>query len=185
MQVTLRHRQEVAGLTGSQLNHFIDCRVEFSEEEKAIITTRGLGTQYSITVPPARPTGSGMAMDGLAGGCSRIVGGGFGILGALFVFAPMMAGESVPPMLFMGLGMLAISAVIFGTMITAHTRHNATLTDQSWGLDAFVASPMFTVYAESYDTAKYYDEKIRLELATIKDAIVRNIDIKKTETFEL
>jgi hypothetical protein len=37
MRVTIEHREESAGILGSTKHHFVDCSVEFSEEEKAII----------------------------------------------------------------------------------------------------------------------------------------------------
>ena len=40
MQVTLRHRQAGAA------RFFVDCEIQFSEEEKAIIYQRGLGEAH-------------------------------------------------------------------------------------------------------------------------------------------
>ena len=42
MRITFNHREETAGLTGNDHHYFLDCEVLFSEEEKAIVQTRGL-----------------------------------------------------------------------------------------------------------------------------------------------
>lgn len=185
MQVTIRHRQVDAGVTLPRQDHYVDCRVDFNEEEKAIILTRGLGSQYSLTVPSAMPMGAGMDMRGGTGGCLKVVGIISGGLGVLFLLALAADGNIVPPILIMGIFFILVSVACFGTMISAQSRRNTSFRDQSWTLGQFVANPTFTVYAADFDQAKYYDELIRMRLSEIKDAITRNIELKQTETFEL
>src|SRR5438132_2151850 len=48
MRVTIEHREHAAGVTGMTRNHYVDCTVEFSEEEKPIVGQRGLSKE-SIT----------------------------------------------------------------------------------------------------------------------------------------
>jgi hypothetical protein len=54
MRVVVEHRQQVTGL-GSKISQFVDCTVQFSEEEKAIIRKRGLGDHVMVLDPPTPP----------------------------------------------------------------------------------------------------------------------------------
>src|SRR6516162_5854368 len=53
MRVTIDHRQQTTGLGGTQ-SQFVDCTVQFSEEERAIIKFRGL-TDHLIVLDNPRP----------------------------------------------------------------------------------------------------------------------------------
>jgi hypothetical protein len=54
MRVVIEHRQVVTGL-GGKISQFVDCTVQFSEEEKAIIKKRGLGDHIIVLDPPTPP----------------------------------------------------------------------------------------------------------------------------------
>jgi hypothetical protein len=54
MRVVIEHRQQVTGL-GSKISQFVDCTVQFSEEEKAIINTRWLVDHIIVLDPPSPP----------------------------------------------------------------------------------------------------------------------------------
>jgi hypothetical protein len=54
MRVVIEHRQVVTGL-GSKISQFVDCTVQFSEEEKAIVKKRGLGDHIIVLDPPTPP----------------------------------------------------------------------------------------------------------------------------------
>jgi hypothetical protein len=54
MRVVIDHRQLLTGL-GSKISQFVDCTVQFSEEEKAIIKKRGLGDHIIVLDPPTPP----------------------------------------------------------------------------------------------------------------------------------
>src|SRR5580693_6326833 len=56
MRVTTEHRQQTTGL-GSTQSQFVDCTVQFSEEEKAIIAVRGL-YDHLIVLDNPRPSPS-------------------------------------------------------------------------------------------------------------------------------
>src|SRR5262249_39422434 len=49
MRVTMRHREEGTGITGKWRNYFVDCVIEFSEEELAIIRARSLYDQIVVS----------------------------------------------------------------------------------------------------------------------------------------
>src|ERR1700733_12241873 len=54
MRVTIDHRQQNTGL-GSTISQFVECTVQFSEEEKAIIRVRGLNDHIIVLDPPSPP----------------------------------------------------------------------------------------------------------------------------------
>src|SRR3984893_19085909 len=54
MRVTISHRQRTTGLGGTQ-SQFVDCTVQFSEEEKAIIKVRGLSDHLIVLDNPRPP----------------------------------------------------------------------------------------------------------------------------------
>ena len=54
MRVTIDHRQITTGLGGTQ-SQFVDCTVQFSEEEKAIIDVRGLKDHLIVLDNPRPP----------------------------------------------------------------------------------------------------------------------------------
>jgi hypothetical protein len=54
MRVVIDHRELLTGL-GSKISQFVDCTVQFSEEEKAIIKKRGLNDHIIVLDPPTPP----------------------------------------------------------------------------------------------------------------------------------
>jgi hypothetical protein len=54
MRVTIDHRQQTTGL-GSTQSQFVECTVQFSEEEKAIIGVRGLFDHLIVLDNPRPP----------------------------------------------------------------------------------------------------------------------------------
>jgi hypothetical protein len=42
MRVTIEHREETSGLLRNHKEYYVDCRVEFSEEERSVIKERNL-----------------------------------------------------------------------------------------------------------------------------------------------
>src|ERR1700688_2363890 len=81
MRVTIEHRQQTTGL-GSSQSQFVDCLVQFSEEEKAIIRVRGLHDHIIVLDPPSPPpTYREYMTAGILRGFSPLAGVvGFGLL---------------------------------------------------------------------------------------------------------
>lgn len=50
MRVAIEHREGAPGLPNNQRSYYLDCDIDFSEEEKAVIRRRGLGDHF-ITIP--------------------------------------------------------------------------------------------------------------------------------------
>jgi hypothetical protein len=82
MRVVIEHRQQVTGL-GSKISQFVDCTVQFSEEEKAIIKKRGLGDHIIVLDPPTPPpTYREYMTAGILQGFAPL----FAIIGLCFIF---------------------------------------------------------------------------------------------------
>ena len=45
MRVTIEHREQASGVTGKHKDCYVDCKVEFNEEERAIVKARDLWTE--------------------------------------------------------------------------------------------------------------------------------------------
>jgi hypothetical protein len=180
MQVTIRHRQETAGLAGNKCRFYVDCDVRFSEEEKAIIRERGLG-ERAITLPPAFPQGSGVDPDSVRSSLLRFASRGCVVFGLITT----AVGEAMK--FGAGLGVLIMLGG-FGIFVfrkSAEGRNETSYSDQTISLARLVANPVVTVYAGDLNEAEFVDGKIRSELSYLKGFLTGNTRVKEVETFEL
>src|SRR5580692_10469222 len=105
MRVTTEHRQQTTGL-GSSQSQFVECTVQFSEEEKAIIRVRGLHDHIIVLDPPSPPptyreymtAGILRGFSPLAGVVgvtlfmsSMFIGGAYALLGVFLFFGSPLA----------------------------------------------------------------------------------------------
>ena len=70
MRVTIEHREQTAGVIGSKKDCYVDCTVEFSEEERAIIKERDLYRE-GFTVRTSTPVPSSTAFFAIYLGAMR------------------------------------------------------------------------------------------------------------------
>ena len=71
MRVTIEHREATTGVLNNHKDCYVDCTVNFSEEERAIIKARDLYRE-GFTVRTSTPLPSGSSM--LGTGLMRFVG---------------------------------------------------------------------------------------------------------------
>jgi hypothetical protein len=181
VRVTITHRQE-DGLLPSAKRHYVDCSILFSEEEKAVIRERGLGSHY-ITVDPELPPPAASSptiarlLTALAPlvflvGCVAGVGmslagngrGGDGVGGSL-AFA-------------------ALAMFLGGIALNRHIRV-AERPQQTVPLSRLLNNPTFSVYALDNARAKAVDVELRETLVRLKEGLFVNRDKIAAETFEL
>jgi len=172
VRVTIEHREEAAGFSGQKRNYFVDCTVDLSEEEKAIISARGLQKHF-ITVPPAEPPRTAGAFMGA--GALR----GFGPIIAVagFIFGLFGGGVLAGLMLFGGLGMVA-----WGFMSDTKDKFYG---DQTITLGRLVTHPNIRVWSPNPANAKSTDQSIREQLANLKENLKESAAIPAKQTFEL
>jgi len=180
MRVTIEHREESAGVTRRKRNYFLDCKVELSEEERAIVKARGLQDQ-SFPIDAATPDVSNAAFIGT--GFIRGVGGlliGGGIMLIYFVFFTSWAGPLMGWMIFIG---IALSA--YGWIRENRQEWRDNRPKQQIKLGRLMSRPAFTVYSPDPSYAKHLEEEIRTHLAAMKQLLAESAEIKAKQTFEL
>lgn len=181
MRVSITHRVE-DGLLPSTKHYYVDCTVLFSEEEKAIIRTRGLGSHYIVTDPDSPPPAAMLNMIArllkifapmvFVGGCTA----GIGVtLADRNHTADAIAGSSFLSAIAMLLGGIALSRYV----------RLAERPQQAITLSRLLSNPHFFIWAFDNARAKAVDLELRDTLASLKNGLLVNRDIVPAETFEL
>jgi hypothetical protein len=180
MRVTIEHREETAGVTGSRRNYFVDCAVTFSEEERAVIKARDL-YQHNFVLPAATPIPTKSEFYGYP--VLRVVGRLMIVAGFFWgiVTAFQTNGSSLPgPIFFAGIGI-----EIFAWLKTRKVDKRLDQSEQRIMLRKLLNDGRFAVYAVDPGAAKIVEEQIRAGLASIKQTIQSSTEISSRQTFEL
>jgi len=183
MRVTIEHREESSGLTGRHKECYIDCRVEFSEEERAIIKARNL-YRAGVTLDASTPLPSNASI--VSTGLMRYVApfmivGGFlyGLIGEGIARAQTnIAG----PMIFLGIAFFIVGWVRSRKIGKRLADSGA---EQTITIKQLLGNPKFTVYAWTPATAKGLEHEIREKLVTLKNIIVNSAELEHAHTFDL
>lgn len=182
MRVTIEHREESSGLTGSAKQHYVDCMVEFSEEEKAIIKARDL-KNTNFTVPSASPLPTQSAYWGSAilntlGRIGVFVGLPFCLITA-FTKTPGLS--ALANFMFFGGAILWFGAALAGR------RQNRTIEnrEQVIRVGGLLSQGRFTCHAANPAYAKTIEEEIKSNLSMVKQLIQESAELKVKQTFEL
>jgi hypothetical protein len=179
MRVTIDHREEATGLSGKGRNYFVDCAVEFSEEEKAIIQARGL-FDHGFAMPAAEPLPSQVAFVG--SGVIRTIGRLLIVVAVVWGIVLGLSGHGEGPTAF--LFFLGIGLEIYGWMKSRSQDKRIEQPEQAITLRKLMSGG-FTVHALDPAQAKAIDEQIRSELAGIKALIAESAEVRSRQTFEL
>jgi hypothetical protein len=173
MRVTIEHREEATGVSRSKRNYFVDCNIQLSEEERAIIRARGL-QEHFFTTEGARPprTSASFAAAPALKGCAPLIG----VAG--FIWGLFGGGTPAGLMLFGAIGMFA-----YGFYIDLQPMGAAE--EQTITLGRLLRMPKFSVFAPSPSQAKEIDAQLREKLANVKSNLVASAEIEKKQTFEL
>lgn len=183
MRVTIEHREQSAGLTGSKRHYFVDCTVIFSEEEKAIIKQRALFDQ-SITVESDIPTTGNVVAESFVGNVgSRMLARLLvlaGIVGAIWsAIDPITVPGGIPFALFL------TALAIFIYRKYAERRSDNSLSERQITVRRLLKDPQFTVFADTPVLGQAYEERIRQQLVSLKNQIAASAEVPKKQTFEL
>lgn len=181
MRVTIGHREESGGISGQRRTYFVDCTIEFSEEERAIIKARDL-YRHNIVVLAATPLPSRTAVVGIGfmrtvGVLCTIAGPAIGIVGGF----TKSGGEGLGfALLFGGLAMM-----IFGKRRANQQDHRLVQPEQSVTVSQLLSKPRFVVHALDPAHAKFVDSDIRARLLELKKIIRGSAELQTAQTFEL
>lgn len=181
MRVTINHREQAAGATGTKRNYFVDCAVAFSEEEKAIIKARGLnGHNFSIRASTPLPSEVAFAGSGILRAVGLFLIIGAVILGLYSGFAKT-SGEGLSVlMLFLGVGLQ-----IYGWIKGRRQDKRIENDEQKITISDLLSKGRFSVHALDPSHAKAIEDEIRSQLSYTKQLIQDSAELKSTQTFEL
>jgi hypothetical protein len=173
MRVTIEHREQTTGVIGNHKECYLDCKVEFSEEERAIIKARDLYdegfTVRTSTPAPKRTTIYGTNLMRLVGRVAMVAGVILGIAGTNFGF-----------LFFVGLGL-----EIWGWLRYRAEERRMDSEEQTITVKQLLSNPVFSIHAWSAGYAKIIDEEVREHLVKLKNLIELSAEVRATQTFEL
>jgi hypothetical protein len=175
VRVTVEHREKTSGVLQNRKEYYIDCRVEFSEEERSIIKERDLyrnGFPIRTSTPlPGHASFVGTMIMRLVspfmivGGIIYGIAGGGGLSGLL---------------VFGGIGLFIAS------WIREHRRDQRLATDEQFvTINRLLDNPTFTVYAGNPAAAKGLEEDVRENVTYLKQLIKSSAELRNKQTFEL
>ena len=175
MRVTIEHRETTTGVLGNHKDCYLDCRVDFNEEEKAIIKQRDLyGLDITVRAATPEPTKTTLVGTGLM----RPIGIVMMVVGVIWG----LAGGGVPTglLFFGGLGL-----VVYGWVRTRTEDKRLEGADQVLTVKRLLGNPSFTVHAFDPAAAKGLELQVRDQLKYLKDAITDSAELRAKQTFEL
>lgn len=175
MRVTIEHREVATGVLGNHKDSYIDCTVNFSEEERAIIKERDLyGQGFSVRTSTPLPPKTSM----LGTGLMRIAGPVMMIGGVVWG----LAGGGTPTglLFFAGLGF-----TIYGWLRSRREDKRFETSEQEITLKQLLNHPTFTVHGWNPASAKGLEETIRDNLVGLKNLIQNSAQLQAKQTFEL
>lgn len=171
MQVNVAYREEQP-VFGTKPKLFVDVSVQFSEQEKAIVTARSLenySVDFDAAVAPLTSTG--------------ILGAGIGIgfapiLLIVALFAGMYNG-TLGALIFFG----TVGAFIWGKM--SDRRGVKASVGQSIKVGTLLRKPNFTIFAADHAHARTIEQDIRLKLSMVKELISANVERVRDHSYQL
>jgi hypothetical protein len=181
MRVTIEHREATSGVLGNHKDCYVDCTVNFSEEERAIIKERDLFREgFSVrtsTPPPTKTQFFSTTIMRVVGRFMMIGGFFYGLIVEGLAHAPTNFGA---PILFIGIGL-----EIWGWLRTRKEDKRFESSEQEITVKQLLNSPMFTVHAWNPAGAKGIEQDIRENLVSLKTIIQNSAQIQAKQTFEL
>jgi hypothetical protein len=187
MRVTINHRQRTTGLASTQ-SQFVDCTVQFSEEEKAIIKARGL-SDHLIVLDNPRPPPS--YREYMTAGILLAFSPLFGLIGfwtlvyaVINIFSKGWA-SAVSYALIGGL-LIVFSpfAWAMGFLMDRAMSHQFTYPKQFVTIREMLLRP-FSVHSPDPAYSDLIVDQIRERLTVLKAIITGSADMRGRQTYEL
>ena len=173
MRVTIEHREQAQGVVSNRKECYVDCKVEFSEEERAIIKERDLYREgFTVRTSTPLPTKA----EFLSTGVMRFIGRILMIAGVILG----IAGTNFGFLFFVGAGL-----EIYGFVRTRREDQRFENDEQTITIKQLLSNPSFTVHAWNAGLAKTIEEEIREHLVALKGLIQSSAQLQPRQTFEL
>jgi len=180
MRVTIEHREQAAGVLGNHKDCYIDCGVEFSEEERAIIKARDLYNE-SFTIRTSTPQVTKSRL--LGSGLMRIAGRIMWIVGIL---RGLYEGFGHIPTNYGGLLFFAgIALEIWAFMRQRGEDKRIENPEQEITIKQLLSNPRFSIHTWNAAVSKVFEQEIRDHLVGIKNLIQNSATLQAKQTFEL
>jgi hypothetical protein len=187
MRVTINHRQRTTGL-GSTESQFVDCTVQFSEEEKAIIRVRGLA-DHLIVLDNPRPSPS--YREYMTAGILLAFSPLFGLVGfwtlvyaVINVFLSGWASATAYAVIGGVLIVFAPFGWAIGFLMDRAMNHRFTHPKQFVTIREMLLHP-FTVHSPDPAYSDLIVDQIRERLAVLKGVIIGSAEMRGRQTYEL
>ncbi len=175
MRVTIEHREVASGVLNNHKDCYVDCTVEFSEEERAIVKARDLsGSGFEIRAATPLPTKTRMAGTGL------MRGGGWLMMVVGVVWGVAGGGTPTGLLFFGGLGL-----AIYGWLRGRGEDKRFETSEQHITIKQLLNNQSFTVHAWNPAAAQGIEQDIRENLFELKNLIRNSAQIQAKQTFEL
>lgn len=171
MQVTVNHREQQP-VFGRKAKLYVDVLVQFSEEEKAIISSRALDDYFVRFDSPIAPQSKA---EFLSAGAAK----GFGTIAIVIALISALFSASFSGYLvFIGIGLVAWG-------FFSHRKGSKAALDQDITLKRLLRNPGFSIFAANLVDAQRIEEDIRSKLTVAKDFIMGNAKPAKSQTYQL
>lgn len=174
MRVTMEHREEIAGIRRDRINYFVDCTVQFSEEEKAIVRIRKLEHQF-FSVGPPNPDlllSEILKLDIVRGiaKLSYFTAIPYGIIG--FLNGWRSSGDIATLML---LGGIIVDIAGFFFLLLQKNKSKKATNEQNISIQKLLEGP-FSVYAPNIPAVEEIEQDITNNLRAIKNLLTGSLE---------
>jgi hypothetical protein len=187
MRASIEHQQRTTGLGGTQ-SQFVECVVQFTEEELAIIRARGLG-KHLIVLDHPRPSPS--YREYMTAGVLQAFAPLFAFIGFMLLVLALMG--SLVPGAGTFRGYAALGAFLFfgapigwavGYLMDRAISHRLTNPKQFVTIRDMQLEP-FTVHSPDPAYSDVIVDQIKEQLTILRAIIVRSAEVRQRQTFEI
>jgi hypothetical protein len=173
MRVTIEHREESTGVIKDHKDCFVDCKVEFSEEERAIIKERDLYREgFTVRTSTPLPTKTQFFSTNIMRVVGRVL-----MIGGLIAG---IAGSNFGFLFLVGAGL-----EIYSWLRKRREDKRFENDEQTITIKQLLSKPTFTVHAWNAGYAKTIEEDIRGHLVGLKNLLSSSAQLGTKQTFEL
>ncbi len=180
MRVTIEHREERGGLVGDGRSYYVDCTVQFSEEEKAIIRARGMQTHFIFVDPPTRPPD---LFEYMTAGVLMICGPLVTVIGMALIFGSIFMGLRS---LQFGIFLFVAAPCLWSIGYLMDRRINFLLKKSKDRIAVrTLQTSKFSVYSPDPAYSEVVEHDIREQLTNLKQRIMGSAEIKEKQSYTL